>query len=71
MATSDWWKSFGSSELSEFVDKALVDNRDLAVAVARVNEAHAQTTIQRAALFPRSVRRFRRCAHPRRRADKR
>jgi outer membrane protein, multidrug efflux system len=49
---SDWWKSFGSSELSEFVDKARVDNRDLAVAVARVNEAHAQTTIQRAALFP-------------------
>jgi outer membrane protein, multidrug efflux system len=49
---SDWWKSFGSSELSEFVDKARLDNRDLAVAVARVNEAHAQTTIQRAALFP-------------------
>ena len=48
----DWWKTFGSSELSEFIEKAHVENRDLAVAVARVNEAHAQTTIQRAALFP-------------------
>lgn len=35
-----------------FVDKAREDNLDLAVAVARVNEAYAQTTIQRAALFP-------------------
>ena len=48
----DWWKTFGSSELSEFIEKARVENLDLAVAVARVNEAHAQTTIQRAALFP-------------------
>ena len=49
---ADWWKTFGSSELSEFIEKARVENLDLAVAVARVNEAHAQTTIQRAALFP-------------------
>ena len=48
----DWWRTFGSPELSELIEKAASDNRDLAVAVARVMEAHAQTTIQRAALFP-------------------
>jgi multidrug efflux system outer membrane protein len=47
-----WWRTFGSTELSDLIDKAGADNRDLAVAVARVLEAHAQTTIQRAALFP-------------------
>jgi NodT family efflux transporter outer membrane factor (OMF) lipoprotein len=49
---SDWWRTFGSSELSGFIEKSHADNRDLAVAVARVMQAHAQTTIQRAALFP-------------------
>jgi multidrug efflux system outer membrane protein len=49
---SDWWRTFGSPELSDLIEKAATDNRDLAVAVARVMEAHAQTTIQRAALFP-------------------
>src|SRR3984957_1043576 len=48
----DWWRTFGSAELSNLIEKAATDNRDLAVAVARVMEAHAQTTIQRAALFP-------------------
>jgi multidrug efflux system outer membrane protein len=48
----DWWQNFGSPELSEFIVEAHSANRDLAVAVARVMEAHAQTTIQRAALFP-------------------
>jgi multidrug efflux system outer membrane protein len=47
-----WWSTFGSPELSDLIEKAGADNRDLAVAVARVMEAHAQTTIQRAALFP-------------------
>src|ERR1700722_4060072 len=49
---ADWWRTFGSAELSDLVEKAGADNRDLAVAVARVMEARAQTTIQRAALFP-------------------
>jgi outer membrane protein, multidrug efflux system len=48
----DWWQNFGSPELSEFIVEAHSANRDLAVAVARVMEARAQTTIQRAALFP-------------------
>lgn len=48
----DWWRDFGSPELSELIAAAQADNRDLAVAAARVMEAHAQVTIQRAALFP-------------------
>ena len=48
----DWWQQFASPELSEFMGRAQGENRDLAVAAARVIEAQAQTTIQRAALFP-------------------
>ncbi|HEY2532510.1 MAG TPA: efflux transporter outer membrane subunit [Xanthobacteraceae bacterium] len=48
----DWWQGFGSAELSDLVATAQRNNRDLAVAAARVMEAHAQTTIQRATLFP-------------------
>ncbi len=48
----DWWRTFGSFELSDLIETARADNRDLAVAAARVMEAHAQTTIQRAVLFP-------------------
>jgi outer membrane protein, multidrug efflux system len=49
---ADWWRGFGNSELSDLVASAQSNNLDLAVAAARVMEAHAQTTIQRAALFP-------------------
>jgi multidrug efflux system outer membrane protein len=47
-----WWRSFGSQELSELIARAQTDNRDLAVAAARVLEAQAQTAIQRSALYP-------------------
>lgn len=47
-----WWQTFASPELSDFIGAAQVQNRDLAVAAARVVQAHAQTVIQRAALFP-------------------
>ncbi len=49
---ADWWQQFGSPELSEFIVRAQTDNRDLAVAAAGVVQAHAQTLIQRSALFP-------------------
>jgi outer membrane protein, multidrug efflux system len=48
----DWWRTFDSPELSNFIEKAHAENRDLAVAAARVMEAQSQTVIQRAALFP-------------------
>jgi NodT family efflux transporter outer membrane factor (OMF) lipoprotein len=49
---SGWWQGFGSPELSRLVDLARADNRDLAVAAARLREARAEVTIQRAVLFP-------------------
>ncbi len=49
---SGWWQGFGSPELSRLIAFAQADNRDLAVAAARLREARAQVTIQRAALFP-------------------
>ncbi|MHB8815967.1 MAG: efflux transporter outer membrane subunit [Steroidobacteraceae bacterium] len=47
-----WWQGFGSPELSRLIGLAQADNRDLAVAAARLQEARAEVTIQRAALFP-------------------
>ncbi|HXR93864.1 MAG TPA: TolC family protein [Steroidobacteraceae bacterium] len=49
---SAWWQGFGSPELTRLIDLAQANNRDLAVAAARLREAGAQVTIQRAALFP-------------------
>jgi outer membrane protein, multidrug efflux system len=47
-----WWQGFGSPELSRLIGLAQADNRDLAVAAARLQEARAEVTIQRAVLFP-------------------
>lgn len=49
---ASWWQGFGDPELTALVSKAQADNRDIAVAVARVLQAQAQSTAQRAALFP-------------------
>lgn len=49
---SGWWQAFGSPELSKLITLAQANNRDLAVAAARLQEAGAGVTIQRAALFP-------------------
>src|SRR3984957_21116158 len=49
---ADWWQQFDSPELSDFIVRAHSDNRDLAVAAARMLEAQAQAGIQRASLFP-------------------
>jgi outer membrane protein, multidrug efflux system len=47
-----WWRGFGSPELSNLITLAQADNRNLAAAAARLREARAEVTIQRAALFP-------------------
>lgn len=47
-----WWRRFGSPELSGLIAAAQADNRDLAVAAARVVEAQSEVTIQRSTLFP-------------------
>jgi NodT family efflux transporter outer membrane factor (OMF) lipoprotein len=48
----DWWQGFGDPQLSALVQKARDQNRDIAIAAARVMQAEAQSAIQRSALFP-------------------
>jgi multidrug efflux system outer membrane protein len=47
-----WWTRFGSSELDRLMRAVYVDNLDIAVAVAQLQEAEAQVEITGAALFP-------------------
>lgn len=47
-----WNIYFGDAALGELIDRALANNRDLRMAVARVEEARAQFGVQRANLFP-------------------
>lgn len=49
---ASWWEEFGDRELTTLVRKAQADNRDIAVAAARVLQARAQSTVQRSALLP-------------------
>jgi len=49
---SDWWKGFGSTELSTLVASAQLDNFDLAAAAARIRAADAQLQIAGSALLP-------------------
>jgi multidrug efflux system outer membrane protein len=49
---SDWWHGFGSDRLDQLIGEAQRRNDDLAVAIARVQEADAQVRIAGAALLP-------------------
>jgi NodT family efflux transporter outer membrane factor (OMF) lipoprotein len=49
---ASWWQGFGDADLTSLIEKAQIDNRDVAIAAARVMQAEAQATIQRSALFP-------------------
>src|SRR5581483_11479674 len=48
----DWWRSFGSRELTGLVERAHLDNLDIAAAVARIEQADAVTRIAGAPLLP-------------------
>ncbi|HWU26198.1 MAG TPA: efflux transporter outer membrane subunit [Rhizomicrobium sp.] len=48
----EWWHGFNSPELDGLIAAAETNNLDIAVAVANVLQAEAQTNIQRSALFP-------------------
>lgn len=50
--TRDWWRAFGSAELSALVDAALRSSPDVAIAAQRVRQAEAQARIAGATLFP-------------------
>jgi outer membrane protein, multidrug efflux system len=47
-----WWDRFGDPVLSHLVRTALENNKDLAIAVANVDQAFAQYGITRSALYP-------------------
>ncbi len=47
-----WNIYFGDAVLGKLIDQALINSRDLRVAVARVEEARAQFGVRRADLFP-------------------
>src|SRR3954447_7568625 len=48
----DWWRGFHSGELTMFVERAYLANFDIAAAVARIEQADAQTRIAGAPLLP-------------------
>jgi outer membrane protein, multidrug efflux system len=49
---AEWWKAFGSDEMTGFIVAAQKDNLDLAAAAARVAQADANWGIAASALFP-------------------
>jgi outer membrane protein, multidrug efflux system len=49
---SQWWASFSDPPLVALIDKALAHNSDVAIAAARVREAHANVQLARSQLFP-------------------
>jgi multidrug efflux system outer membrane protein len=51
-ANLPWWQVFGDTALQELVRTGLKENRDLRIALARVNEARAQAGIQRLEAWP-------------------
>ncbi|MBA1275488.1 efflux transporter outer membrane subunit [Stutzerimonas azotifigens] len=51
-ALADWWRHFGDPELTRLVQTAMERNRDVQLAMLRVNSARAQLRQSRAGLFP-------------------
>jgi multidrug efflux system outer membrane protein len=52
LPSPDWWRGFRSRELTMFVERAYLDNLDIAAAVARIEQADANTRIAGAPLLP-------------------
>ncbi len=52
LADLPWWKLFGDAQLQEYIRTALENNKNLMIAVARVDEARAAVGGTRSGLFP-------------------
>ena len=52
MANTVWWKQFEDPVLDELVLTALLNNRDVRIAAARVEEFAARLDVSRSSLFP-------------------
>lgn len=48
----DWWKGFQDPKLNALIRLALANNHDLRIAIARVREAKAMTTVADSMLYP-------------------
>ncbi|QGZ64567.1 efflux transporter outer membrane subunit [Paraburkholderia acidisoli] len=48
----DWWTQFNDPVLNDLIAKALAQNKDLAIAAARVEEYYGRYVVTRAGLFP-------------------
>ena len=48
----DWWRRFGSPELSGLIDAALIASPDMTIAAEHVRQAEAQVRIAGSTLFP-------------------
>src|SRR3954454_11880641 len=48
----DWWRGFRSSELTKLMEEAQAENFDIGAAIARIQQADAQSKVAGAALFP-------------------
>ena len=53
IANLDWWSLYRDPLLNELIEIALVENNDLAIAIARIEEARARYGFVRADLYPR------------------
>ncbi|WGS88621.1 efflux transporter outer membrane subunit [Methylomonas sp. UP202] len=47
-----WWNSFGDAELDKLMNRALADNLDVKIALARIDQARAERRGTQAELFP-------------------
>ena len=50
--SADWWNHFASTELDKLMAEALAANQDIAAAIARIDQARANTRIAGAPLLP-------------------
>jgi outer membrane protein, multidrug efflux system len=48
----DWWRAFRSKELTDFIEEARLANLDIAVAIAQIVQADAQSRVAGSALLP-------------------
>ncbi len=52
VANLAWWNGYGDKVLDELIEKALRQNKDLLIAVARIDEYAAQYGVARSEFFP-------------------
>jgi len=52
IANLEWWELFQDEQLQDLLETALVENKDLGIALARIAQSRAQLTVVRADQFP-------------------